>query len=496
MSRIVVNQIEDIAGTNPINVADIASSVDLASSGGASLVGYLPAGTGAVVRTVQAELRERVSVTQFAGVDPTGVADSTAGLQSALNSGAKLITSPSGATYKISDPLTLPAGVTLDLKRGELMLDDPSGAKSHIRVGWLVDRTTNQQIVNVTFSRAQVATGGYCVDAANTGILDVFGCRMYGNNKIFGGIRLQNSIIINIDGNYIDNVVSRGIFAIGSGLGADRTVDLSIRHNRIEGGLNAVQTSDFVEGVFLRDNIIFNTSGVGAVFGASSNANGLFSIKLQDNDFDTCAGGGVYLEHINNLQVTGNWFSSNGGDDLTIKETVDSAVVSANQMYPGGVGINAYGTAISVTGNLVAGGTTGVQLNTSTSGCLVADNILSGMQYGINLGSATSSKIKQNTIQGTTLGDITGNAGTGCAIVGNDDAAVGTTGFISVGASPFTYTTGARPEQVSIFGGTVTSIVVGGNAIGFTSDRDVFLPPGKSVTVTYSAAPFMVRVYQ
>lgn len=49
---------------------------DLAASYGASLVGYLPAGTGAVATYVQSKLRERVSVIDF-GADPTGVLDST-----------------------------------------------------------------------------------------------------------------------------------------------------------------------------------------------------------------------------------------------------------------------------------------------------------------------------------------------------------------------------------------------------------------------------------
>lgn len=47
---------------------------DLAASSGASLVGYLPSGTGAVATTVQAKLRESVSVKDFGAVGD-GVAD-------------------------------------------------------------------------------------------------------------------------------------------------------------------------------------------------------------------------------------------------------------------------------------------------------------------------------------------------------------------------------------------------------------------------------------
>jgi hypothetical protein len=49
----------------------------------ASLVTYTPAGTGAVATTVQAKLRESVSVLDF-GADPTGVADSTDAFEKAI----------------------------------------------------------------------------------------------------------------------------------------------------------------------------------------------------------------------------------------------------------------------------------------------------------------------------------------------------------------------------------------------------------------------------
>lgn len=61
-----------------------AKTVDLAASSGSSLIGHLPAGMGAVSTTVQAKLRESVSVLDF-GADPTGVADSVAAIQAAIN---------------------------------------------------------------------------------------------------------------------------------------------------------------------------------------------------------------------------------------------------------------------------------------------------------------------------------------------------------------------------------------------------------------------------
>lgn len=53
---------------------------ELAAAGGSALIGYLPSGTGAVARTVQAKLRESVSVGDFGAVG-NGVADDTAAIR-------------------------------------------------------------------------------------------------------------------------------------------------------------------------------------------------------------------------------------------------------------------------------------------------------------------------------------------------------------------------------------------------------------------------------
>ena len=77
----------------------------------AANVTYDPAGTGAVSRSVQAKLRDVVSVKDFGAVGD-GVADDTAAIQSALNSGAKVILFPAG-NY-IFTTLTIPLRVTLE----------------------------------------------------------------------------------------------------------------------------------------------------------------------------------------------------------------------------------------------------------------------------------------------------------------------------------------------------------------------------------------------
>ena len=74
---------------------------------------YVPAGTGAVTTTVQTKLRETVSVQDFGAVGD-GVADDTAAIQAAVNSGASEIHFPSG-TYLmgLTDQIVIGSDVTL-----------------------------------------------------------------------------------------------------------------------------------------------------------------------------------------------------------------------------------------------------------------------------------------------------------------------------------------------------------------------------------------------
>jgi hypothetical protein len=73
------------AAASSASAAAASSTVSsLADPSGSSLVGFQPVGVGAVATAVQSKLRESVSVVDF-GADPTGVADSTAAIQLAVN---------------------------------------------------------------------------------------------------------------------------------------------------------------------------------------------------------------------------------------------------------------------------------------------------------------------------------------------------------------------------------------------------------------------------
>lgn len=75
---------QQVAFTAEAESDPASNMVALAASSGSSLVGFIQSGAGAVARTMQDRGREVVSVTDF-GADPTGVADSTAAFQAAVD---------------------------------------------------------------------------------------------------------------------------------------------------------------------------------------------------------------------------------------------------------------------------------------------------------------------------------------------------------------------------------------------------------------------------
>lgn len=82
------------------NISAAATLTDFSASSGSSLLGFIHAGTGAVAQTVQAVLRESVSVTDFGGVmDNSGASVRTA------NSAALL------AALAVNRRVNIPAGV-------------------------------------------------------------------------------------------------------------------------------------------------------------------------------------------------------------------------------------------------------------------------------------------------------------------------------------------------------------------------------------------------
>ena len=162
----------------PLNVAT------LAASGGSALVGFLQAGTGATARTVQAKLRDAVSVKDFGAVGD-GVTDDTAALVAAgvIAAAGTPVYFPKG-TYLTSSPLNFTTLVRL--------IGEP-GAR-----------------IKLTASASYVLRIG--VAASYMHGSDVRDLILDGNGFATDGLYLNNLISANFDNIQVTNVTRAGLY--------------------------------------------------------------------------------------------------------------------------------------------------------------------------------------------------------------------------------------------------------------------------------------------
>jgi len=100
------------AADSPVSPSDVTPVVQNGVTKKASLsqLGFIANGVGAATRTIQAKLRDLVSVLDF-NADPTGVVDSTAAFTAAL-AAANQVFVPAGK-YRINGTVVIPEGATL-----------------------------------------------------------------------------------------------------------------------------------------------------------------------------------------------------------------------------------------------------------------------------------------------------------------------------------------------------------------------------------------------
>ena len=128
---------------------DVTAS--LAESSGASLVGFMPSGTGAVTSTVQTKLREWVSVKDFGAVGD-GTTDDTAAFVAALAAHDFVYVPPVvGSSYRITSTITITGTKTLAGPDG--------GSQAFQHTAIYHDPSATGELFNVTSSEQQ----GVCI---------------------------------------------------------------------------------------------------------------------------------------------------------------------------------------------------------------------------------------------------------------------------------------------------------------------------------------------
>lgn len=169
-SRIVSTWLNEVNTVVFRTAASWLSTLGLSGSGGASNVGFLQEGTGAVMRTVAGKLYDVVSAKDFGAVGD-GVTDDTTALQAALDAGLGPVVCPPGV-YIVTGELVIP-------DRGGII---GAGAHWKRRTGYLYDGT-GQTVFKYTgaggsntcvirASNKAVGTKGTDFDASGDGVTD------------------------------------------------------------------------------------------------------------------------------------------------------------------------------------------------------------------------------------------------------------------------------------------------------------------------------------
>lgn len=338
--------------------------------------------------TPAAAVAEQVSVLDFIPAElhegirsGTGTVDLTGYIQSAINSrhGVALAVHFPTGTYCVDG--------TLLIRRSHILLAGDNAGILHrnttsdaISLG---DGTTPQYRIEIRgflFTKATAASAGAIISSKYCSIVSVRDCYFYGDEKIFNVMAFERGLQINIQNNISEKC--RGVHVSLRGLGKDndRVVDATIYDNRFDYGTSALIATGYVEGIFFRRNICLRQHNI------IVSLNGIPgwiipSVKLQENDFDGGDSIGLQMEHVSNVQVVGNWFSSLKDTGLRIDQNAGGMVVSDNQFYgnAGWTAIEIGGQGLVCSGNYISGGQRGVYLRSTCQNLTFTGNSISYM---------------------------------------------------------------------------------------------------------------------
>lgn len=349
----------DAAGVGLINIpaATGTSLVTLGSDTGSALVGHKAVGSGAPVRTVQAKLRESVSVLDFGAVGD-GVTDDTAAIQAAINASyGKSLFFPKG-TYLSSD-----LSVTQDIKfvgeQDTALFYKANGTNALVSV---TGTSTNFASENITYN------GNY---SNQTGTVYSIRFSSAGTESSPSYITLENNIFTN--GNYAD-------VTIGTSATFPAAVVVRIENNTFINGVEGTAINDVrALNISSACNVIITGNYFG--FGRTPTTYGRAGIVSFISGYSGTASRGV---------ISDNIFHNMGRSSAA-----SNGVLGAIDCYAGGVDL-------SIDGNsLINSYGRGIQLKSDSNNVVISNNSLNGL-LDLTAGAAVDSLITINRSVTTT----------------------------------------------------------------------------------------------
>lgn len=361
------------------NIGGFATLAQLAASGGSDLIGYLPAGTGAVATTVQAKLRESVSVKDFGAVGDNS-ADDTSAIQTAVDSlsyGQGLYF-PAG-TYKITSEITLPTSISFsffgDGSRASTVRQDTAGQS-----GFVSGQNPPATSVNWCQIRdmAIVGSDGWGLDINGMNRANYINVIFEGwgyTSKTKGCVRIRSSIII-VFTNCAFNAANYGIYneetlvTAWNGGGVFGCVFESLFAPAIESNyLNGLSfVGNTIESCFA-GGVRVNIGGGGLIFHGNYFEENVTNSGL-GTYFDIDLGSSSYIRGVD---IRGNYFNGK----LT-GETADYVPIRVK-----------YAIALTIDANRLVGSPIG-QLVKFEAGANVSEVYLGSIGFGLSSYSSTN----------------------------------------------------------------------------------------------------------
>jgi hypothetical protein len=465
------------------NIDGINDFSSFSASSGSSLIGYQPAGTGAVATTVQAKLRQTVSVKDFGAVGD-GTTNDTAAIQLALNTSSNVYF-PVG-NYRVTAQLNIVTSGQTVYGDGDLSkLTADSGTFTVLRAYNVNDVTVKNLKINGAGSYTGIsdgaclqfnnvnygtASGLHCTNHGFAGVLIQNSYYMDVNNNLFTSAAgstttsLAGDIVCNYAGGY-NNINTNFCFGNGAyGITIQTIIDSPLdyqNYNQIinnqigthnsYGILLYGHTQNTVYANIVSNNIITGITGIrpdptyGYTYGAGIYLQGDNQTICTNNFINSCnssttsdllAPGAIGSTNSGNKIISNNVITDTAWYGITVRDPNGSSVAGQNITIENNIlrncGTNAGQSSIqisnignvSVIGNRIYNQTVGcaiLQSNTvTTDGIIISNNVVNAFQYGIQLNYARSAIVSNNILTNPTSNVMQLNNCNYCSVTGNN----------------------------------------------------------------------------
>ncbi|MBT2180489.1 hypothetical protein KKP06_21985 [Ralstonia pickettii] len=472
----------------------------------AGAIQYLQGASGSAARSITSKFQDSISSADFAGCDPTGVADSTTCLQNAILAGANKLLFIAPGNYKVtslnvSSPIWIFTGgagsvtFTETAATGDMFTVSANDVYiTGLGFASSVTRTAGAY-VNFTSSTNRVVLRDFFMTGAYLGVhlTCAAECRIE-DGTIFGGATTAGSAGILVDGGndqYINKI----------------TMDAPAG-SQPAAGIQVVQTGALN---ITDSDIIHHTADLLINPGSGQSVASLYALNTY---FDTAVRGvsiaptgtGIVLR----LHFIGCWTSSHTDTGFFVS-SASTGALSGIELIGHHAILNAGSGALFNNGTtnpdsvkVIGGDFAGNGQNGIAFGAGVSNFIVEGAHSGayvgqsgngawgllVAAGASNNYIINGNLMVGNTTGSIS-DGGTGSSRrVTNNLPAAPAQSVPTVGASPWTYTNSTATYQTAyVNGGTVSVVAVAGSNVFTQTNCTVRIPPGQTMTITYSAAP-------